>query len=221
MPQISIKKTVSQNPATSLGDNNDTLNRSPQEQKRDFERLAKHAKQLRKYGPNFERHKLIGDLLEDYDLVAIMERMDESLVALQMLLNLTTKEIVYTRARSSGSFSNGHAERPCMYILPAFISPTMKVFLESDEWQRIIAADLEFYKAAHKSLDRTIEALGRQEFDKKMAIFKNALKLAAKNCEGRVRTMCSSGGERIRPVNTTCYFWAEGCDHDCIDEMEM
>ncbi|KAI2498988.1 sulfotransferase family [Fragilaria crotonensis] len=173
------------------------------------------------FGSDFTPHKVIGDILEDYDLVGIMERMDESLVALQMLLNLTTKEILYTRARSGGSFSNSLPPHPCIYILPIFTSPGMKEFLASDEWKEHIAADVEFLKAAHKSLDRTIKALGREEFNRKLSIFQNALKLAAINCAGRVRTMCTAGGEVVRPVNTTCYVWGEGCDHDCIDELEL
>jgi hypothetical protein len=75
--------------------------------------------------------------------------------------------------------------------------------------------------SAQELWTRTIEALGRQEFEKKLATFKAALKLAGTHCAGRVRTMCSSGGEVIRPVNTTCYFWGEGCDHDCIDELDL
>eukprot|EP00546_Thalassionema_frauenfeldii_P019216 CAMPEP_0178900482 /NCGR_PEP_ID=MMETSP0786-20121207/3498_1 /TAXON_ID=186022 /ORGANISM="Thalassionema frauenfeldii, Strain CCMP 1798" /LENGTH=166 /DNA_ID=CAMNT_0020571491 /DNA_START=525 /DNA_END=1022 /DNA_ORIENTATION=+ len=53
------------------------------------------------------RQTIIRDILDDYNFIAVMERMDESLVVFQMLLGLTTKEILYTRARSSGSFSNG------------------------------------------------------------------------------------------------------------------
>ncbi len=178
-------------------------------------------KQWRLFGENFDVHAMIGHILEDYNFIALMERMDESLVVLQMLLNLTTKEIVYTKARSGGSFSNGFSDRPCIYILPSFTTPGMKRFFASEEWQSHIAADVEMYKAVHKSLDRTIDALGRQEFEEKLATFKKALKLAGTHCVGRIRTMCSSSGEVIRPVNTTCYFWGEGCDHDCIDELDL
>lgn len=188
------------------------------ESKREYDRVWK---QTRKYGNNFVVHNVIRDILEDYDLIAIMERMDESLVVLQMLFNLTTKEILYTRARSAGAFSNGYAERPCFYILPSFKSPGMEKFLGSDEWQRQIGPDIEFYKAAHKSLDHTIDALGRENVEENLKKLRAALQLAAKNCEGRVRTMCSAGGAVIKPRNTTCYYWGEGCDHDCIDELEL
>jgi Sulfotransferase family len=202
----------------SIDDHAWAIKESKPEIKRHFERKWK---KYMKFGSKFNPHQIIGHILEDYDLIAIMERMDESLVVLQMLLNLSTKEILYTRARSGGSFSNGYKSRPCIYILPSFISPSMKTFLESDEWKEHIAPDVEFYKAAHKSLDRTIEALGRKEFEKNLALFKKGQKLAAEQCTGRVRTMCSSAGEVIRPVNTTCYIWGEGCDHDCIDELDL
>eukprot|EP00546_Thalassionema_frauenfeldii_P016906 CAMPEP_0178900628 /NCGR_PEP_ID=MMETSP0786-20121207/3573_1 /TAXON_ID=186022 /ORGANISM="Thalassionema frauenfeldii, Strain CCMP 1798" /LENGTH=471 /DNA_ID=CAMNT_0020571641 /DNA_START=4 /DNA_END=1419 /DNA_ORIENTATION=+ len=194
------------------------IDKSAPEEKRKYERSMKH---FRKFGGARSVHDLIGDILDDYDLILIMERMDESLVAFQMLLNLTTKEILYTRARSGGSWSNGFPERPCLYIRPSFKSPGLTKYLASDDWQNHIAPDVQFYKAAHKSLDRTIEYLGREAFSENLSTFRAALKLAAKNCEGRIRSMCSSGGAKIFPVNTTCYFWAEGCDHDCIDELDL
>jgi hypothetical protein len=178
-------------------------------------------RQTKRFGNNFSTHRVIADIMEDYDLIMIMERMDESLVVLQMLLGLTTKEILYTRARSAGSFSNGFPARPCIYILPSFVSPGMEDFFASDEWQRQIATDVEFYKAAHKSLDRTIDALGRDEVEKHLGDLRAGLELANTHCEGRVRTMCSPAGEVVKGENKTCYIWAEGCDHDCLDELEL
>ena len=202
----------------SVQNQSSALSKSSPETRSHYERVWKR---WRKFGSNTTSHTIIGDILEDYNFVAIMERMDESLVVLQMLLNLTTKEILYTRARSGGTFSNGFKQRPCFYILPTFKSPGIQEFLASDEWQEHIAPDIEFFKAAHKSLDRTIDALGREEFNRRLDVFKKALKLAADYCVGKVRTMCSASGEVIRPVNTPCYIWGEGCDHDCLDALEL
>ena len=194
------------------------LDKSSPEARRHYERVWK---KWRKFGSNTTSHTIIGDILEDYDFIAVMERMDESLVVLQMLLNLTTKEILYMRARSGGTFSNGFKDRPCFYILPTFKSPGIQKFLAYEEWQEHVAPDVEFLKAAHKSLDRTIDALGREDFNRRLDVFQNALKLAAIHCVDRIRSMCSAAGEVIRPVNTTCYIWGEGCDHDCIDALEL
>jgi len=40
----------------------------------------------------------IESILRQYEFLAITERMDESLVVMQLLLNLTTHEILYIRA---------------------------------------------------------------------------------------------------------------------------
>ena len=173
------------------------------------------------FGMNYDPTRIVQDILLDYDFIAIMERMDESLVVFQMLLGLTTKEILYTRARSSGSFSNGWKGRPCFYIMKSFVTPGMKRFFASEEYKLRIANDLLIYQAANKSLDRTIASLDPVEFQRNMAALQHGLKLAADNCRGRIRTMCDEGGALIPPKNKTCYVWAEGCDHDCIDELDL
>ncbi|KAL7577561.1 hypothetical protein ACA910_015091 [Epithemia clementina (nom. ined.)] len=165
--------------------------------------------------------KVVQDILDGYDFIAITERMDESLVAMQMLLNLTTKDVLYTRARSSGSFSNGPKENPCIYIQPSFLTPSMKEHLESPEWQHTIRGDMLLYEAANASLDRTIEALGRKEFQKNLAALKAGLELAEKHCKGRVRSSCTEGGDQIPMHNRTCYIWGEACDHECLNDLAL
>jgi Sulfotransferase family len=162
---------------------------------------------------------MVQDILNSFDFIAVTERMNESLVILQMLLGLDTKDIVYTSARTSGTFSNGPPDRPCTYIMPSFLTPRIQEFLASDEWFNITRGDLLLYQAANASLDRTIDALGRSEFDNKLQALERGLIVVEKNCKDRVVTLCTEGGRRIAPQNTTCYIWSEGCDHDCIDEL--
>jgi hypothetical protein len=173
------------------------------------------------FGLKYDPNKIVQDILDDYDFIAIMERMDESLVVFQMLLGLTTKEILYTRARSSGTFSNGWHGRPCIFIMKSFLTPDMKAYFESEEWKLTVANDILMYQAANKSLDRTIASLDPVEFQKNMAALRRGLKLAAESCKGKVRPICTDGGVEIPAPNRTCYIWSEGCDHHCIDEVEF
>lgn len=155
--------------------------------------------------------KVVKDIIDEYDFIGVTERMDESLVVLQMLLNLTTKEILYTRARSSGTFSNGYVNRPCFLISPSFLTPTMQAWFEGEEWWDIIQNDVLLYQAANRTLDRTIAAFNEESpglFDSKLARLKEGLKLANEHCKGNIRSMCTDGGKKIFPVNTTCYIWA-------------
>ncbi|KAL7577566.1 hypothetical protein ACA910_015094 [Epithemia clementina (nom. ined.)] len=182
--------------------------------------LAKLYKQHMKIGKT-PVTKVVQDIIDGYDFIAITERMDESLVAMQMLLNLTTKDILYTRARGSGTFSNGPPKKPCVYIQPSFLTPGMKEYFESPEWQHTIRGDLLLYKAASASLDRTIQALGQELFQQNLHAFQAGMKLAEVHCKGRVRTSCTDGGDPIPPANRTCYIWGEACDHECLDDLVL
>ena len=132
----------------------------PPETSRRFERMWKG---WRRFGSNFSVNKIIGDILEDYNFIAIMERMDESLVVLQMLLNLTTKEILYTRARSGGSFPNSYPPNPCKYILPTFVSPGINEFFSSKEWHGLNAPAVKSYKTQQNNLDMTLLHYGGEK----------------------------------------------------------
>jgi hypothetical protein len=165
-------------------------------------------------------HQVVQEILDDYDFIAITERMDESLVVMKILLNLTMDEIVYSKpARSAGSFSNGPEGRPCVYLIPSFLTPGMTRYLESSEWRTRIEGDELLYQAAYRSLDRTIEALGRDRVERTLARFRKAQAYAQSRCEGKVVGMCNEEGRAIPKDNRTCYIWAEGCDYQCLNSM--
>jgi hypothetical protein len=169
------------------------------------------------FGPRVKQRDVVSDILTDYDFLAVTERLDESLVALQMLLNLTTREILYTRARSSGTFSYGGPKRPCLYMQPSFVTPGMRDFFASVEWQKAIAGDQLLYEAANESLDRTIASLGSHSFARKLQVYRAVLVKAQVHCQGRVHTLCTEGG--VHQTNTSCYIWGEGCDHECLGDL--
>ena len=140
---------------------------------------------------------------------------------MKMLLNLTTQDILYTKARESGGWSTHTPQRPCVRIPPPYVSPGMKDYFASPKWRKVVEGDLLLYQAAHASLDRTIEALGKEHFQKNLIEFKLALQKANAHCEGRVQPMCSSGGIKIPADENTCYIWGEACDYECLNDLQL
>ena len=146
-----------------------------------------------------------------------MERMDESLVALKLLLNLTVEEILYVKpSRTSGSFSNGPRDkekdwRPCIYLIPSFLTSGMKTYFYgsntnnsnddgndgkkgNEHWNEYIKGDLLLYQAVNKSLDRTInELFGRELFEKELKQFELAQQYANTICSGKSNTTTTDG----------------------------
>lgn len=67
----------------------------------------------------------VRDTLGKYDFVGVVERFDESLVALQLLMGLETSDILYFSSRLhtgySGQFIRGHD----LYICQASVDPNL------------------------------------------------------------------------------------------------
>jgi Galactose-3-O-sulfotransferase len=166
--------------------------------------------------------KVIEEILSAYDFIAITERMDESLVVLKMLLSLDFEDIIYVKERSQGGFSNGPPDsRPCLYIVPSFLTPGMEEFFAGSKWAKQSQGDSMIYKAAYRSLDMTIDALGRKNVEQQVHRFQQINMKAQEMCESTVRSLCDVGGHRNLPINNTCYIWGEGCAHDCLDKFSM
>ena len=174
--------------------------------------------------------KIVADILDRFDFIAVTERLDESLVALKLLLNLTVEEILYAKvSRSAGSYSNGRGDRPCVYIVPSFLTRRMREFFygpgRNDAWLAHSSGDALLHRAANRSLDRTIdEVFGRDRFGRELGEFRNAAAYANAVCHsepGLILGLCDDGGNFVRKDprrNTTCYIWSEGCDHKCLNE---
>jgi hypothetical protein len=172
--------------------------------------------------PPLDYHTVVQEILDDYDFVGVTERMDESLIVMKFLLNLTLKEILYVKpARTAGSFSNGFPDRPCVYLVPSFVTPGIGKYFESPEWKKRIEGDELLYRAANKSLDRTIDALGRDRVERTMRQFNKAQAFVQEQCKGKVRSMCDEGGKVVPIQNRTCYIWGEGCDYQCLNALTL
>eukprot|EP00546_Thalassionema_frauenfeldii_P005661 CAMPEP_0178928824 /NCGR_PEP_ID=MMETSP0786-20121207/20164_1 /TAXON_ID=186022 /ORGANISM="Thalassionema frauenfeldii, Strain CCMP 1798" /LENGTH=363 /DNA_ID=CAMNT_0020604823 /DNA_START=120 /DNA_END=1211 /DNA_ORIENTATION=- len=167
--------------------------------------------------------KIIEDILKEYNFIAITERMNESLVVFKMLFDLSFEDILYTSAKTSGSFTTGPDQEnsPCIYLVPSFLTDGMKDFFASEEWQQdYIGADNMLYNAANKSLDKTIDSLGRTEVERQVKIFEKALDYSNQQCVDKTFYRCNRKGQFIGQ-KASCYLWDIGCDHDCLSSISF
>jgi hypothetical protein len=171
------------------------------------------------------QERKVAAILKDYDFIGITERMDESLVVLQLLLHLPTSDILYVIAKSKGGFDDGAFHQTCTYIIPSYTSPTMKQwFKTSPQWKNKTYGDSLLYQAACRSLDLTIDALGRDLVEEKLKKFKLAQTLVQERCSSNLRLPCSPDGVRakafdINYFDTDCLWLDSGCGHACLDEI--
>jgi hypothetical protein len=165
--------------------------------------------------------EIVKSIFTDYDFMAITERMDESLVAMSMLMGAPLADILYIiDNKSGGQFSRHTSRDKCNYLLRSFVTSGMKEFFRSAFWQDIVHWDHVIYQAANRSLDMTIERLG-PKFKRKLAQYRTAKEMALLRCAPRTVFPCSEGGE-FRPDNATdCMYLDTGCGNECLDEVAI
>lgn len=160
---------------------------------------------------------VIQQILRDYDFIGITERMEETAVALLMLLDLRLADILYLDAKASGGYDEGGGDRKCHFIQPSSVSAGMAKYFGTSKWKRIVHPDVLLYEAANKALDLTIEQLGKEQFKKNLEMFRQAQSAARKTCLPRQVFPCTSKGE-LNPAKN-CLWKDSGCGTDCLDEV--
>jgi len=159
-------------------------------------------------------------IIKDYDFIGVSERMDESIVALVMILRLRLADVLYISIKSTGSYEpDTGAKEKCTRIEPSFVSTGIKEYLKGDEWQTYIKPEWELYRAANRSLDMTIDNLGREEFEQQLAKYKHAQQIAKERCATKVKLPCMDNGDRRLANETDCVKDDLGCGFDCLDRV--
>jgi hypothetical protein len=174
-----------------------------------------------RYSPREHNATILAQhILEDYDFIGITERMDESAVVLMMLLNLKLSDIVYISSKTAGSYDAGGGKfSGCTRIQPSFVSANMSSFLKSKKWYKVVRNDVALYRAANKSLDMTIDTLGREDFESKLAIYRKAQTKVHQECRPFITFPCTEEGRFVPPKRTDCLWKDSGCGMECLDRI--
>jgi hypothetical protein len=164
---------------------------------------------------------MVRRVIQDYDFIAVSERIDESLVVLQFLLNLTLSDILVSSSKVGGSYSYNTKEKTCLPLQRPYASPNVLKYTTSDEWYAMNYGDYMLYHAANDSLDRTISsAIGHAKFDVALRRYQDAQRLIETECHDKTLTQCSSTGVvQTDKAADDCYTEDSGCGYKCIDDL--
>jgi hypothetical protein len=165
-------------------------------------------------------HEKVGRLLQSYDFMMVVERMDESLTALALTTGSSLTDVLITSSKVAGSYllvRVGKDAGHCRRQLKGELSEGVRNYTESDEWKAMNYADEILYRAANASLDRTIEQLGRERFDRSLEEFKQLKEKALSACGSRLGYGCSDKGEPLSEEQ--CYLRDFGCGYSCVDSI--
>ena len=154
--------------------------------------------------------------IQNYDFIAVSERMAESLVVMSIILKIPLADLVVLSSKA-GDYDDGTTRHGCMKLTRAWTTPKIDAYLQGDFLQGNY--DMILYQAVNASLDLTIDALGR---DRVVAGVAEYNKLAAKNkrdCEQHAIFPCPHTGPNHQNMSQQdCYFKDSGCGHSCTDK---
>jgi hypothetical protein len=163
------------------------------------------------------REQEIEHLIKNYDFLAISERMGESLVVLSMLLKVPLADVIVMPSKEAGGYDDGASKKGCVKIKQKWTTPKIDEYLEGDFLKGNF--DYLLYQATNASLDRTIDALGRNEVEAGVKLYYELLKKNDLVCREQATFPCPiSVPNQTYLSKQDCYYHDAGCGHKCTDE---
>eukprot|EP00980_Cylindrotheca_fusiformis_P030388 scaffold24745_cov117-Cylindrotheca_fusiformis.AAC.2 len=168
-------------------------------------------------------HKNVRRILEDYDFIISVERYDESIVAMQLLLGLEATDILYLPSKISGdkTYTTTEGDKECVVLQKSFVSDPVASHLASDEWYAKQYGDYVLMEAVKQSLDLTIETtIGKDRFQGALDTFLKLKARATEECLATAQFPCSAEGVlQIKEAEESCYQGDCGCGYKCLDRL--
>ena len=153
--------------------------------------------------------------LGEFNFIGTLERLDESLVLLQLILDLEPSDVLYMNAKHNAEYDS----HTCNKLAKRVSTPAIEEYLSSEQWMRDNEGDYMFYDAVNRSIDLTIDFIGRTKFDRALTRFRQVKAIADRECE--YMDPCIDEGV-LRPEGengTRCYWQDSGCGYECLDRL--
>ena len=142
------------------------------------------------------------EVLDTYNFVAVTERWAESMVVLKLLLpGVLYSDLVVLRTKERGSFVP--FGKRCKFI-PVVTSIPDRIKSYLDGPFRDTNPDYLLYAAVNRSLDMTIESLGRERVEEGVRLIQYLQSLAQENCMNSTIPPCSGPGLAQSQQIATC-----------------
>ena len=158
-----------------------------------------------------------------YNFVAVLERWSESMVVLSLLLDIPLSATIILKTKSSGGWTwdwkhSDESNGRCFQI-PTFYdgNPAVKEYLETNFTKQNY--DFLLYDIANRSLDKTIDTLGRRRVETLVEQHRQMQYLAEQKCLEKSVFPCSPSGEWQPGANQNCYWRDMGCGYKCVNEV--
>mmetsp|Transcript_56525 Transcript_56525/g.137207 ORF Transcript_56525/g.137207 Transcript_56525/m.137207 type:complete len:455 (-) Transcript_56525:194-1558(-) len=154
-------------------------------------------------------------VIQSYDFIAITERMDESLVVMKILFDLEDRDMIVLSAKKSGSSYDGEDCRP---MISPRMTPEIDEFFKTNYTTKNF--DYLLYALVNRSLDMTIDEIGRDRVEKEVKKHRLLKKIAHDHCQSVAAFPCSSNRTyQPEAAKKSCYAEDCGCGYSCVQDV--
>lgn len=155
------------------------------------------------------------DILDTYGFIALTERMDESLVLLKMILGVPLQDVIVLSSKVRGGLDDGRFENKCVRIVEWYTTPKVDTYIQSD--YPLGNYDFFLYAVVNRSLDMTIDMIGRDRFQRELEQYRRAKTMAEDQClDSTIFPCIVEGDPPIPDSRTSCLVADIGCGYECI-----
>jgi hypothetical protein len=161
---------------------------------------------------------LENDIMPAYDFIGVAERFDESLAVMVILWNLEVTDVIVMSAKQSGGYDDAGETGQCTKIVkPLPPSPAIKNYWSTEH--AVDNVDFLLWDVAYRSLDRTIDRIGRDRVKVLVEEIQNLRELAQYWCSHKTHFPCNARGiKQFHLSKKSCYVQDAGCGHACVDK---
>ena len=161
--------------------------------------------------------QVIDEIMNVYRLIALSERMDECLIVLKLLLNLEYEDIVNLGLnKQAGGYDDGQYNGQCIRVQKGIMFPEVQEYV-SHEFQ-VQNYDYFLYAVAERSLELTIDELGRTKVEEQVKQLQFLQSLVNEQCADEAVVPCTKEGPPNPMSKTSCFFGDVGCGHECVQK---
>lgn len=164
--------------------------------------------------------KRVNDIIRSYNFISVAERMDESLVVMKLLFGFRDETMIVMNSKHSGGLDDGEFNNTCYKIKPRYTTDDVDEYIAPGSDYQKSNLDNFLYAVADKSLDKTIDFLGRDRVEKEVLRHQQLRQLAEDACSSITTWPCDTEGAPPNPdALQDCYFGDVGCGHECIMDV--
>ena len=160
---------------------------------------------------------VIRAIMTHYSFLVVVERWHESMVVMKLLWGLQDSDVIVLSAKQFGGWDDGRWRNQCFQVPESFTTPEVDIYVQQ-KYRTKENFDYLLYAVANRSLDMTIDWLGRERVEQEVVEHVQLQRLAENACLAKTNFPCNKQGKPIPEIAAkNCRLYDSDCGYRCVE----